>query len=53
MDLTDGLMFAVPTPNGQAPKIDGDLADFDLSGAEPICISPQTIGQLRAKQGQP
>ena len=48
MDLTDGLMFAVPTPNGHAPKIDGDLSDFDLSGAEPIWISPQTIRQLRA-----
>ena len=47
MDLTDGLMFAVPT-KGAAPKIDGDLTDFDLSGAEPMWISPQTIGQLRA-----
>lgn len=48
MDLTDGLMFAVPTKGGVAPVIDGDLKDFDLSGAEPMWISPQTIGQLRA-----
>ena len=47
MDLTDGLMFAVPA-RGAAPAIDGDLKDFDLSGAEPVWISPQTIGQLRA-----
>ena len=48
VDLTDGLMFAVPTKGGVAPLIDGDLKDFDLSGAEPMWISPQTIGQLRA-----
>ena len=48
MDLTDGLMFAVPTKGGVAPVIDGDLKDFDLSGAEPIWIAPETIGQLRA-----
>ena len=48
MDLTDGLMFAVPTQGGVAPVIDGDLKDFDLSGAEPMWIAPQTIGQLNA-----
>ena len=37
----------MPT-RGAAPAIDGDLKDFDLSGAEPVWISPQTIGQLRA-----
>jgi len=35
-DLTNGVMSAVPVKGGHAPKIDGDLSDFDLSGAEPI-----------------
>ncbi len=49
MDLTNGLMFAVPVKDGQAPTIDGDLKDFDLSAIEPMWISPQTIGLTRAK----
>lgn len=47
MDLTNGLMFAVPVAGG-TPVIDGDLKDFDLSRAEPMWIAPQTIGQYRA-----
>jgi len=48
MDLTNGVMSAVPVKGGQAPTIDGDLKDFDLSATEPMWISPQTIGTLRA-----
>lgn len=48
MDLSNGLMSAVPVKAGKAPTIDGDLKDFDLSGAEPAWISTQTIGQYNA-----
>lgn len=45
LDLTQGLMYATPLQAGKAPVIDGDLADWDLSGAEPIWIASQTIRQ--------
>lgn len=48
MDLTNGLMVAVPTPGGKAPAIDGSLRDWDLSAAEPIVIAPATAKQLNA-----
>lgn len=44
-DLTGGVMYAVPAPNG-GPTIDGSLRDWDLSGAEPIWISAQTAAKL-------
>jgi len=49
IDLTGGVMQAVPTKNGVAPKIDGDLSDFDLSRAEPIVISTQTARRMNAQ----
>lgn len=42
LDLTKGAMASVPLKNGQAPSIDGDLKDWDLSGAEPVWIAPET-----------
>jgi hypothetical protein len=42
IDLTGGLMYAVPTPGGHAPKIDGKLEDWDMSGQEPIWAANQT-----------
>lgn len=48
MDLTNGVMKAVPTPGGQAPVIDGDLSDWDLSAQEPIWIAPETAERLHA-----
>src|SRR5579863_4626384 len=48
MDLTRGLMWAVPTPPGRAPVIDSDLKDWDLSASEPIWIAPETAQQLHA-----
>ncbi|HEY3329576.1 MAG TPA: hypothetical protein VGK19_06105 [Capsulimonadaceae bacterium] len=47
-DLTKGLMYAVPTPGGKAPVIDGNLNDWDLSAAEPTWISAQTAGKMNA-----
>jgi hypothetical protein len=48
LDLTKGLMWAVPTPGGKAPDIDGDLKDWDLSAAEPIWITAETAQQIQA-----
>ncbi len=48
MDFTEGLMTAVPVKNGQAPKIDGDLGDWDLSAAEPVTLSEQSASQLNS-----
>ncbi|HEY3330450.1 MAG TPA: FlgD immunoglobulin-like domain containing protein [Capsulimonadaceae bacterium] len=44
-DLTNGLMYAVPAVTG-GPAIDGNLKDWDLSGAEPVWISAQTADKL-------
>ena len=41
-DLSGGLLYAVPT-GGHTPVIDGSLAEWDLSGAEPVWIAAQTI----------
>lgn len=49
LDLTGGVMRAVPTPGGHAPAVDGDLADWDLSGAEPVWIAPETAARLHAQ----
>jgi hypothetical protein len=49
MDLSGGLMAAVPVPGGKAPAIDGDLSDWDLSRAEPVWVAEQTIRQLNAE----
>ena len=42
VELTDGVMYAVPTPGGHAPVIDGNLQDWDLSGAEEGWLTSQT-----------
>ena len=42
IDLTGGLMMAVPAPGGHAPAINGNLDGWDLSGAEPIWATNQT-----------
>ncbi|MDQ2799909.1 MAG: hypothetical protein M3Y13_09725, partial [Armatimonadota bacterium] len=49
LDLTSGVMSAVPTPGSKAPVIDGDLSDWDLSAAEPVWIAPETAKQLHAE----
>ena len=48
LDLTNGVMQAVPTKNAQPPKIDGDLSDFDLSASEPIVLAEQTARSYNA-----
>src|SRR5437868_1405413 len=48
-DLTGGSMFAVPTPGGKAPVVDGDLSDWDFSAAEPIWIAPETAKQMHGQ----
>ncbi len=42
-DLTGGVMYAVPVPNGKPPVIDGNLGDWDLSAAEPLWVSTQKV----------
>lgn len=48
VDLTNGLMMAVPTPEGKAPAIDGNLQDWDMSAAEPIWIAPESASMYHA-----
>lgn len=48
LDLTGGVMEAVPTKNNQPPFIDGDLKDWDLSREEPIWVAPQTARDYHA-----
>lgn len=49
LDLTKGVMQALPTPGGKAPGIDGDLKDWDLSAEEPVWIAAQTAAKLHAQ----
>lgn len=49
VDFTGGEMQAVPVKEGKAPKIDGDLSDWDLSAQEPVYISAQTAGNMNAE----
>jgi len=44
-DLSQGLMYAVPAPNG-TPALDGSDTGWDLSGAEPVWMSTQLAKQL-------
>jgi hypothetical protein len=48
LDLSGGLMLAVPVPQAGAPVIDGDLADWDLSAAEDVWIADETADRFRA-----
>ena len=47
VDLSEGLMRAVPVPKGP-PAMDGSDAGWDLSGAEPVWMSAQLAKQLHA-----
>ena len=47
-DLSKGLMYAVPAPQG-SPAFDGSDKGWDLSGAEPIWMSTQLARQLHAR----
>ncbi len=47
-DLSNGMMIAVPTPNGKAPALDGTDAGWDLSAAEPVWYSNQLAKELHA-----
>jgi len=50
MDLSQGRMLAVPVPEKQGPPvIDGNLAEWDLSGAEDVWITPETADRYRAR----
>ena len=44
-DLADGLIYAVPAPQGQ-PALDGSDKGWDLSGAEPVWMSNQLAKDL-------
>jgi len=48
IDLSGGMMYAVPVKDGKPPVIDGDLRDWDLSAAEPMWISNETAPELHA-----
>ena len=47
LDLSEGLMRAVPAPNGP-PALDGSDKGWDLSGAEPVWMSAQLAKELHA-----
>lgn len=49
MNMTGGLMTAVPVKNHQPPKIDGTLDDWDLNAAEPVLLSEQTAARFHAE----
>jgi hypothetical protein len=49
VDFAEGEMQAMPVQGGHAPKIDGDLSDWDLSAQEPIYISAQTAASMHAE----
>ncbi len=49
LDLTRGVMSAVPAAYGKAPVVDGDVKDWDWSGAEPMWIAPETMHNLNAE----
>jgi hypothetical protein len=46
VDFSNGQATAVPLPNGRAPRIDGDLSDFDFRAGEPVYISEGTARGL-------
>ncbi|MFA6960514.1 MAG: FlgD immunoglobulin-like domain containing protein [Opitutaceae bacterium] len=48
LDLSGGLMRAVPVPQAGAPVIDGDLKDWDLSAVEDVWIADETADRFRA-----
>jgi hypothetical protein len=48
-DLSAGVAYALPTVNGKAPQIDGDLADWDWSAAEPCWIGLSTVKERNAE----
>ncbi len=49
LDLSDGLMYALPVPAGQTPAMDGTDKGWDLSAAEPVWYSNQLANELHAK----
>lgn len=49
VDLSGGLLTAVPIKEGKAPVVDGDLADWDLSAMEPVYISEQGARAMNAE----
>ena len=49
LDLSDGLMYAVPVPPGQSPALDGTDKGWDLSASEPVWYSNQLAKELHAK----
>ncbi|MEI9999083.1 MAG: hypothetical protein WDO13_07885 [Verrucomicrobiota bacterium] len=49
MDLSNGLMYAVPVPAGQSPALDGTTHGWDLSGAEPVWYSDQLAREMHAE----
>jgi len=48
MDLTGGLMYAVPAPNG-TPSLDGSETGWDLTAVEPMWVDPQSVKLMHAK----
>ncbi len=47
-NLAQGVAHAVPVPEGRPPLVDGNLADWDLSGAEPCWIGIETVERQHA-----
>lgn len=49
VDLSNGLITALPVKGERAPEIDGDLGDWDLSAQEPVYISEQVARTMNAE----
>ena len=48
IDLSGGLLYAVPPLDGKPPTLTGRASDWDLSVAEPFWIANQTATQMNA-----
>ena len=49
LDEMGGEMVAVPVPAGKELKIDGNLADWDLSRQEWVAVAPEVAERFNAK----
>ncbi len=49
IDLSGGILRAVPVPEGVAISVDGDVSEWDLSGAEDVWMASETADRFRAR----
>ncbi|EIQ01380.1 hypothetical protein OpiT1DRAFT_05956 [Opitutaceae bacterium TAV1] len=49
VEMSNGLVCALPLPDGRIPVIDGVLDDWDLSAQEPVHVSTRTARHMHAE----